>query len=52
MQKTKAIPVTVRGGLEGCESEGFEHCLDSRLIDGSKVARLKRRLPFSPLEDS
>jgi hypothetical protein len=35
--KSKAIPLTGRGGLQGCEMLGIQHCLDNRLIDGSKV---------------
>jgi hypothetical protein len=33
----KAIPVTGRGGLEGCDMLWIPHCLDNRLIDGGKV---------------
>jgi hypothetical protein len=33
----KAISITGRGGLYGCEMLRIPHCLDNRLIDGSKV---------------
>jgi hypothetical protein len=35
--KSRAIPVTGRGGLEGCEMLKIPHCLDNRFIDGGKV---------------
>jgi hypothetical protein len=35
--KSKAIPVTGRGGLYGCEMLRILHCLDNRLRDGGKV---------------
>jgi hypothetical protein len=35
--KSKAIPVTGRGGLEGCKMLRIPHCLDNRLTDGIKV---------------
>jgi hypothetical protein len=35
--KSKAIPVTGRGGLWGCEMLRIPHCLDNRLINGGKV---------------
>jgi hypothetical protein len=36
-KESKAIPVTGRGGLQGCESSRLSHCLDNRLTDGGKV---------------
>jgi hypothetical protein len=42
--KRKAIPVTGRGGPQGCAA--------SRLTDGSKVVSLTRPPPFTPQEDS
>jgi hypothetical protein len=35
--KVKAIPVTGRGGLQGCEILRIPHCLDNMVIDGGKV---------------
>jgi hypothetical protein len=35
--KSKAISVTVRGDLCGCEMLRIRHCLDNRLTDGGKV---------------
>jgi hypothetical protein len=47
----KAIPVTGRGGLQGCGMLRIPHCLDNRLTnDGSKVVSLKHRLHFTPKE--
>jgi hypothetical protein len=34
----KALPVTDRGGLEGCEMLSISHRSDNRLTDGGKVA--------------
>jgi hypothetical protein len=34
---SKAIPVTVREGPQGCETSGLPHFLDSRLTDGGEV---------------
>jgi hypothetical protein len=33
----KAIPVTICGGLEGCEMLRIPLCVENRLIDGGKV---------------
>jgi hypothetical protein len=41
--KSKAIPVTRRGGLYGCEMLRMPHCLDNRLIDDCEVISLTRR---------
>jgi hypothetical protein len=41
--KRKAIPVTGRGGPQGCETSRLPHFLDNRLT---------RRPPFTPQEDS
>jgi hypothetical protein len=35
--KCKAIPVTGRGGLYGCNMLRIPHCLDNRLTDGGIV---------------
>jgi hypothetical protein len=47
-KKGKAIPVTDRGGPQGCETSRFSHFLDNRLTDGGKVVSLQRRPPFTP----
>jgi hypothetical protein len=52
VKKGKAIPVTGRGGLYGCETLKLLHFLDSWLTDGGKVVSLTRRLHFNPQEDS
>jgi hypothetical protein len=36
-KKSKAIPITDLGGLQGCEILRIPHCLDNRLTDGGKV---------------
>jgi hypothetical protein len=43
VSKSKAIPVTGRGGLWGCEMLMIPHYLDNRLADGSKVVDLTHR---------
>jgi hypothetical protein len=35
--ETKAIPVTGRGDLKGCDILRIAHCLDNRLTDGGKI---------------
>jgi hypothetical protein len=40
---SKAIAVTDRGGLQGCEVSRITHCLDNRLTDGGKVVSLTHR---------
>jgi hypothetical protein len=40
--KSKAIPVTYRGGLYGCEILRIPLCLDNRLTDGGEVVSLTR----------
>jgi hypothetical protein len=47
-KKSKAIPVTVRGGLKGCGTLTIPHCLDNRLTYGGKVVSLKRRQHITP----
>jgi hypothetical protein len=45
---SKAIPVTGRGGLQGCEMSRIPHCLDNQLTDGSKVVSPTHRPRFIP----
>jgi hypothetical protein len=46
--KCKAIPVTGRGGPQGCETSRLPHFLDNRFTDGGEVVSLTRRPPFIP----
>jgi hypothetical protein len=46
--KSKAIPVTDRGGVYGSEMLRIPHCLDNRLIDGGKVVSPTHRPPSTP----
>jgi hypothetical protein len=39
-------------GQEDCETSRLQYFLDNRLIDGSEVARLARRSPFTTQEDA
>jgi hypothetical protein len=50
--KCKSIPVTGRGGPQGCETSRLPHFPDSRLTDGGEVVSLARRPPFTPQEVS
>jgi hypothetical protein len=52
VKKSKAIPVTGRGGSYGSETSRLPHYLDNRLTDGGKVVSLTRRLPYTTQEDS
>jgi hypothetical protein len=47
-KKGKAIPVTGRGGPQGCETSWLPHFLDNRRTDGGKVVSLTRRPPLTP----
>jgi hypothetical protein len=47
-KKSKAVPVTGRGGTSGCEMSKLLYLLDSRHTDGSKVVSLTRRPHFPP----
>jgi hypothetical protein len=38
--KGKAIPVTIRGDPQGCETSRLLHFLGNRLTDGDEVVRL------------
>jgi hypothetical protein len=42
--KSKAVPITGRGGLQGCEMLRIPHCLDTEL----EVVDLTCRLRFTP----
>jgi hypothetical protein len=46
--RSKAVPVTGRGGPYGREKSRLSHFLESRLIDGGEVVSLKRRSPLTP----
>jgi hypothetical protein len=46
IKKGKAIPVTGRGGSEGCETSRFPHVLDNLLTDGTVIS-LTSWLPFT-----
>jgi hypothetical protein len=48
----KAIPVTGRGGPQGCETSRLPHSLDNRLRDGGDIVSLTPRTPFTPQEGS
>jgi hypothetical protein len=41
-KRGKAIPVTGRGGPQGCETSMLPHFLDSRLTDGGEIVSLTR----------
>jgi hypothetical protein len=45
--KGKAIPVTGRGGPQGCETSRLPHSLDNRFTNGGEVVNLTRRPPFT-----
>jgi hypothetical protein len=47
-KESKAISVTGRGGLWGCEMLRISHCLDNRLTDGVKVVSPTHRPHFTP----
>jgi hypothetical protein len=48
VKEGKAIPVTGRGGPEGCEMSRLPHFLDIRLTDGGEVVSLMHQ-PSSTL---
>jgi hypothetical protein len=50
--RSKAILVTGRGGIQGCETSRISHFLDNRHIDGDEVVSLKLRQRFTPQKDS
>jgi hypothetical protein len=51
-EKSKAIPVTGRGGSQGCETSRLPHFLDNRLTDGGEVSLTRRPAALDPQEDS
>jgi hypothetical protein len=46
--KIKAIPVTVLGGIYGCEILRIPYCLDNRLTDVGKVVSPTNRPRYTP----
>jgi hypothetical protein len=48
--KSKAIHVTVRRGIQGCEMSRIQHPLDSQLTDGDEFVSLMYWLRFMPKE--
>jgi hypothetical protein len=50
--KGTAIPVTGRGGPQGCETSRPSHFLDNRHTNSGVVVSLTGRPPLSPQEDS
>jgi hypothetical protein len=46
--KIKAISVTSRGDLQGCEMLRIQHCLDNWLIDRGEIVIHKHRPRFTP----
>jgi hypothetical protein len=51
-KKGKTVPVTDRGGPQGCFTSRFPHFVDSRLTDGGEVVNLTRQPPSTAQEDS
>jgi hypothetical protein len=49
IHKGKAIPVTGRGGSQGCETSRLPHFPDNRLTDCGEVVTLTRRQPQEDL---
>jgi hypothetical protein len=47
--KSKGIPVTGRGDLQGREMLSIAHCLDNKLTDSSEGVGLKHRPLSTPL---
>jgi hypothetical protein len=44
----KAIPVTGRGGLQGCKLSNNPHFLDNRLTEGGEIVSHTYRQHFTP----
>jgi hypothetical protein len=49
--KSRAIPITDRGGLYGFETSRIPHVLDNRLTGDGEGVKHTRRPPFTPQED-
>jgi hypothetical protein len=47
-KKSKAIPVTDRGGPQGYETSRLPHFLDNRLTDVVRLSTLRVGLPLPP----
>jgi hypothetical protein len=47
-RRGKAIPVTGRGGPQGCEMSRLTNFLDNRLTDSGEAVSLMHRPPFTP----
>jgi hypothetical protein len=47
-RKSKAIPVTARGGPQGCETSRLPRFLDNRQTDGGEVVSLTHQQRFTP----
>jgi hypothetical protein len=47
-KKSKTIPVTGLGSLQGCEMLSIIHCLDNPLADGGKVVSPTHLPLFTP----
>jgi hypothetical protein len=48
VKKGIPIPVTGRGGPQGCETSRPPHFLENRLTDGGEVVSLLCQPPFTP----
>jgi hypothetical protein len=47
-ERGKAIPVTRRGGPQGCETSRLPHFLDNGVTDGGEFTSLTSRPSFVP----
>jgi hypothetical protein len=50
-KESRAIPVTSRGGIKGCETSKTPNFLDNRLTDSGEVVNLMLRPRFTPQEN-
>jgi hypothetical protein len=48
VKRSKVIPLTARGGLQGYGMLRVPHCLDNRLTGGGKVVSLTHRPRCNP----